>query len=295
MRYRTSVVPVEQTSTKRLKIALFSPLDHPFWEGVRQGALYAQTELKAKNVDVDYLGYTKDFSKLNIDLKERIENNYDGLILPGFLGGIDEDINIAMRKSIAVMSFNCDYNEGVDRISYFGPDIPAQGRLAGEVISKALDNEGEIAIIRGPLETSINRVRRDAIYDVIIKKKKMKIAAEIEAEADNTRVYKNTKEALNKFPNLRGIVILTGGIIGAARAVEEMNLVGKVQIVCFDYDDDVLKLIKKGVIYAAIGQDPFGQGHDPIISMYNYLVTGERPDTITYTRTELLDKRSVAD
>ncbi len=295
MRYRTSIVPVEQTSSKRLKIALFSPLDHPFWEGVRQGVLYAQTELKAKNVDVEYFGYTKDFSKLNLDLKEKIDNNYDGLILPGFLGNIDEDINIAMRKNIAVMSFNCDYNEGVDRISYFGPDIPAQGRLAGDVVAKALDNEGEIALIRGPLETSINRVRRDAIFDVIAKKKKMKIAAEIEAETDNNRVYKNAKEALANFPNLKGIVILTGGIVGAAKAVEEMNLVGKVQIVCFDYDDDVLKLIKKGVIYAAIGQDPFGQGHDPIISMYNYLVTGEKPDTITYTRTELLDKRSVAD
>ena len=295
MRYRTSVVPVEQTSTKRLKIAFFSPLDHPFWEGVRQGALYAQTELKANNVDIEYFGYNKDFGRLNTDLKEKIENNYDGLILPGFLSGIDEDVMIAMKRNIAVMSFNCDFNEGIERISYFGPDIPAQGRLAGDVVSKALDNEGEIAIIRGPLDTSINRVRRDAIYEVISKKKKMKIAAEIEAEADNTRVYKNTKEALNKFPNLKGIVILTGGIIGAARAVEEMNLIGSVKIVCFDYDDDVLKLIKKGIIYTAIGQDPFGQGHDPIISMYNYLVTGDRPDAITYTRIELLDERSVAE
>lgn len=295
MRYRTSIAPVEQTSTKRLKIALFSPLDHPFWEGVRQGVLYAQTELKAKNVDIEYFGYTKDFAKLNKDMQEKIESNYDGLILPGFMGGIDEDIKIAMKKKIAVMAFNCDFNEGVDRISYFGPDIPAQGRLAGDVIAKALDNEGEIAIIRGPLDTSINRVRRDAIYEVITKKKKMKIAAEIEAETDNNRVYKNTKEALNMFPNLRGVVILTGGIVGAAKAVEEMNLVGTVKIVCFDYDDEVLKLIKKGVIYTAIGQDPFGQGHDPIISMYNYLVTGDRPDTITYTRTELLDERSVAD
>jgi methyl-accepting chemotaxis protein/ribose transport system substrate-binding protein len=295
MRYRTSVAPVEETSPKRLKIAFFSPLDHPFWESVRQGALYAQTELKAKNVDVEYLGYTKDFHKLNEAMQERIKSNFDGLILPGFLGNIDDDIISANRKGVAIMSFNCDFNEGIDRISYFGPDISASGKLAGEVISKALDNEGEIAIIRGPLETSINRVRRDSIYEVISKKKKMKIAAEIEAETDNTRVYKNTKEALTKFHNLRGIVILTGGIVGAAKAVEELGLIGKVKIVCFDYDDEVLKLIKKGTIYSAIGQDPFGQGHDPIISMYNYLVTGEKPESITYTRTELIDIRSVAE
>jgi methyl-accepting chemotaxis protein/ribose transport system substrate-binding protein len=105
MRYRTSVVPVEQTSSKRLKIALFSPLDHPFWESVRQGVLYAQTELKTKNVDVEFLGYTKDFGKLNTDLKDRIDKNYDGLILPGFTSGIDEDVMKAQRKNIAVIAF----------------------------------------------------------------------------------------------------------------------------------------------------------------------------------------------
>ncbi|NLP16855.1 MAG: substrate-binding domain-containing protein [Clostridiales bacterium] len=295
MRYRTSVVPVDEVSPKRLKIALFSPLDHPFWEGVRQGALYAQTELKAKNVDVEYLGYQKVDSRLNEALKERIANNYDGLILPGFLGNIDEDLIEAGRKNIALMSFNCDYNEGIDRIAYFGPNIPASGKLAGEVMAKALDNEGEIAIIRGAMNNFVNKVRTEAIYNIIKSKKKMKIATEIEAEADNDLVFMNTKEALTRFPNLKGIVILTGGIIGAARAVEQMGLVGKVKIVCFDYDDDVLKLIKKGIIYAAIGQDPFGQGHDPIISMYNYLVTGQKPDSICYTRTELIDIRSVAE
>lgn len=293
-RYMTSVVPVDQVSQKRLKIALFSPLDHTFWESVKTGVMYAQTELKAKNVDVEYHGYKKDFSKLNDDLRERIDNNYDGIILPGFLGNIDDDIVEANRKGIAVMAFNCDLNQGIDRISYFGPNTYEQGILAGEVMAKALDNEGEIAIIRGPLETSINRVRRDAIYDVIGKKKKMKLSAEIEAATDNTVVYKNTKEALNKFHNLSGIIILTGGILGATKAVEEMGYTGKVKIVCFDYDDDVIELIKRGVIHTAIGQDPFGQGHDPIISMYNYLVTGEKPDSVSYTRTELIDIRSVS-
>lgn len=293
-RYKTSVAPVTQDSPKRLKIAFLSPLDHPFWESVRQGVLYAQTELKSKNVDVEYLGFHKADHRLNEAITEKIENDFDGLIIPGFLT-VDDDIATANRKKIAVMAFNCDFAEGIERTSYFGPDIHASGKLAGDVIAKALDYEGEIAIIRGPLETSINSVRRDAIYNVLSKYKKMKMAAEIEAETDNNRVYKNTKEALSRFHNLKGIVILTGGILGAAKAVEEMGLVGKVKIVCFDYDDNVLELIRKGIIYSAIGQDPFGQGHDPIISMYNYLVTGEKPDSISYTRTELIDIRSVSE
>lgn len=294
-RYRTSIMPVDTQSQKRLKIAMISPLDHPFWEGVRQGALYAKTELKSKNVDVEYIGFTKVDHRLEDTIIEKIENNYDGIIFPGFVVGGEKFVKMANSKNIAVMAFNCDFAEGVDRIAYFGPDIYASGRLAGEAIANALNDEGQIAIIRGPLETSINRVRRDAIYEVVNKKKKMKMAAEIEAETDNSKVYKNTMEALNKFHNLSGIVILTGGITGAAKAVQDKGLTGKVKIVCFDYDNEVLDLIRKGVIYAAIGQDPFSQGHDPIIAMYNYLVTGEKPASVSYTRTEYIDIRSVSE
>lgn len=294
-RYRTAVVPVEQVSRKRLKIAMFSPLDHSFWESVKQGALYAQTELKAKNADIEYHGYPKDFSKFKEDLKEKIANNYDGIILPGFITNIDNELAEANSRGISLMSFNCDFNKSSDRISYFGPDIYEQGKLAGEIMANALENEGSIAIIRGPLDVPVNKKRVDAIHEVISKKKNMKVASEVEAATDDSVVYKQTKETLHKFHNLSGIIILTGGILGAARAVEEMGLTGVVKIVCFDYDDKVIDLVKRGVIYTAIGQDPFGQGHDPIISMYNYLVTGEKPDSVYYTRTNVIDMASIAE
>ena len=72
-------------------------------------------------------------------------------------------------------------------------------------------------------------------------------------------------------------------------------LLAEVKIVCFDYDEEVIKADKKGHIHAAIGQDPFGQGHDPIIHMYNYLVTGERPDSVCPTRSEVIDIRNVTE
>lgn len=294
-RYKTSVVPVDNTGTRRLKIAMLSPLDNSFWEGVRQGALYAKTELKGRNADIEYHGFQRLDSKFRETLKEKINNSYDGIVIPGFVDGVDKIIEEAYRKNISIMTFNCDFPEGKERIAYFGPDIYASGKLAGEIITKALNGEGEVAIIRGSLDTSINRIRRDAIYDVINKKKKMRIAAEIEAETDITKIYKNTIETLNRFQNLDGIVVLTGGIAGVTRAVGEKGLSGKVKIVCFDYDDEVLSQIRKGIIYAAIGQDPFSQGHDPIISMYNYLVIGEKPSSVSYTRTEIIDINSVSE
>lgn len=294
-RYKTSVVPVKQDSPRRLKIVMLSPLDHPFWQGVRQGALYAKNELKSKNVDVDYVGFETVGSTFNEVMRDKIEEGCDGIIAPGFIGQIEQNVAFANRKNIPVMAFNCDFSEGTKRLSYFGPNVHAAASLAGELLSDALDEEGEVAIIRYGLDTSINQVRRDAIEAITKKKKKLKLVDEIECDVNPDVVYKNTKKILTDHPDLKGLVIVTGGVSGAARAIEEMNRIGKTKILCFDYDDEVIKLIRKGIVCTAMGQDPFGQGHDPIITLFNYLVTGEAPENITYTRTEVIDKRSAGD
>lgn len=294
-RYKTSVVPVKQDSPRRLKIVMLSPLDHPFWQGVRQGALYAKNELKSKNVDVDYIGFEVVGSSFNDVMRTKIEEGCDGIIAPGFIGNIEQNVALANRKNIPVMAFNCDFSEGTKRLSYFGPNVNAAALLAGELLAHSMDEEGEVAIIRYGLDTSVNRIRRDAIESIIKKKKKMKLVAEIECNVNDDVVYKNTIKALTEHPDLKGLVIVTGGVTGAARAIEEMKRVGKTKIICFDYDDEVIRLIKKGIVSTAMGQDPFGQGHDPIITLFNYLVTGQEPENITYTRTEVIDKRSVGE
>ena len=292
-RYKTSIVPVAQVSQKRLKIALIGPLDHPFWQGVRQGALYAQNELKAKNVDVDYIGFEIINDNMNNAIDEKIEAGYDGIVIPGFINRAEEHVAAANRKNIPVMAFNCDFKEGTKRLSYFGPDVHAAGIMAGELVAKLLDDDGEVAILSGDLNTSVNKIRTDAVLEIIKKKKNIKLVAEIEVDISDEKVYNSTKDVLIKNPNIKGIVIVTGGIAGAARAIEEFGLIGKTKIVCFDYDNTIIELIKKGLVYAAMGQDPFGQGHDPIIALYNYIVADEKPESTTYTRTEVIDIRSV--
>ena len=71
-------------------------------------------------------------------------------------------------------------------------------------------------------------------------------------------------------------------------------LIGKVKCVVYDIDADTLSYIKKGALTATIGQDPFGQGHDPIVHIYNYLVTKEKPlSEKLWTRIDVIDKDNV--
>lgn len=294
-RYKTSVIPVKQVSPKRLKLVMMSPLDHPFWKTVRQGALYAQTELKTKNVDIEYIGFEKTDHRFNETLNQKIDEGCDGLILPGFVSDIDKCILRANQKGIPVMAFNCDFPAGTKRLSYFGPNVHAAGTTVGELLVKGIDGEGQVAIFRGDYTTTINQIRCSCVKKVLAKHKKIKIVTEIDDVITNDTVYEKMKELLNYYPDLSGVIIISGGAPGAAKAIEELGRVGKVKLICFDYDDEIIELIKKGIVYAAMGQDPFGQGHDPIIYMYNYLVANQIPEDITYTRSEAIDFRSLSE
>ncbi len=79
-------------------------------------------------------------------------------------------------------------------------------------------------------------------------------------------------------PDLAGIYVTAGGPFGAAAAVEDAGKAGEVAVVSFDFVDETMEFVQKGVISATIGQGPFAQGHDPAVRLFNYLVGGVVPE-----------------
>lgn len=293
-RYKTSIAPVDNKANKPHRIVMMSPLDHPFWHSVRKGALYAENELKSLNTTVEYIGFDKNENNEFVStLAEKIKEGCDGLILPGVVPGIEEKIAYANQKNIPVIAFNNDFSNNVKRLSYFGPDVKEGARIAGELLATAMAGEGQYAFLSGDISNPINHLRRDTIMSIMKKHKDVTLATEIELSTDDDYVHKNIKDILQKFYQLKIIVIISGGASAAAKAIRQMDRVGTTKIICFDYDDEVIELIRQGIVYAALGQDPFGQGHDPVIYLYNYLAAGEVPEDVIHTRTEIMNSNNI--
>ena len=292
-RYRTAITPVEQSSSKRLKFIMVSPVNSSFWTTVRQGALYAQTELKEKNTEIELLGFERADKEFMDMLLSKVNEGCDGLILPGFVKDIEAVAQKANEKRIPVMAFNCDFVDSSKRLSYFGPNIQAEGTLAAEILARSIDEEGEILIFKGNSKSSMNCIRRDAAVAKLAKYSEIKIVGEIDDVESTSQVYNKLKEKLYYLPNIKGVLFIGDGAGGAARLIEEQKMIGKIKLFCFNFNDDTEEMIKKGIIHKVFRQDPFGQGHDPIIYLYNYLVANKAPESNTYTRTEIVDQYSV--
>lgn len=298
-KFNTSILPVAKSSDKKLKLAFLSVLDHEFWYAVRRGAIYAQNELSGKNAEVDYFGFDGGSTagkKLTAKMKECIDNNYDGIAIPPFFPDTIPLVEEASKKGIAVVVFNCEFEVKTSRLAYFGPNTYDAGKLAAQLIVKALGGGGNVIMVGRDSSSRIHGIRRTAFLDTIKKNKKIKLVSDIISEDDGDAVYEGVKKYLSNNKDVQGIFVTGGGIGSAAKAIEELGLIGKIKVVGFDHSKEIFEYIKKGLIYAAIGQDPFGQGHDPLVWLYNYIMTGKKvEDENTWSRLDVIDGSNVND
>lgn len=293
--FNTSVVPVDMQRTETVKIAFLSMLDNDFWYGVRRGAFYAQKELEDKNVIIEYTPLTNEDGKLDDHLRKRlrecIDQRFDGIILPGFLQGANDYLKEAIKKGIKVISFNCDCSKDIKKLACFSPDGNEAGTLAAKCMKKALDKRGNIFIVTGDQKVLVNKERKESFEREIKTCRTMHVLGSIIIEDVPEKVYKETVNILNSRSDIDAIYITSGMAVAVAKAIVDTGNAHKIILIGFDHNQEIYDYIKKGIIAAAIGQDPFGQGHDPIVWLYNHLVTGEPlPKVYMACRLSVVDK-----
>lgn len=292
--YQTSVVPVKDRPSKKVKIGIYCILDNDFWHAVRRGIIYAKNELEALGAEVRYIPFENwdMVADLPTEFKKMQDEDFDGYICPGFMTDRGADLNHARALGKKVFVFNCDSPDTGCRDAVFQPDTFDAGITAAKEMGKALENDGRIIILCGDEDILVNKIRKEGFLSQISRMKGMKVLDTVYIEDNEDDTYAKAVEAINRYPDANGIYITTGTPLAAARAIEESGR--KISLIVFDHSQEIFKYIRKGIIKAAIGQDPFGQGHDPIIYMYNCIVTGEPlPSTNMKCRVNIVDGDNV--
>jgi len=161
-----------------------------------------------------------------------------------------------------------------------GQDAYAAGQLAGQIIEDITGGNGKIGVITGVFGATQHELRMNGALDYLAEKVPgIQVVGKYENKDKAETAYSLTKDMLTAHPDLKLVYVTAGGPFGAAKAIQDMGLTGKVGVVCYDHIPDNLKYVKSGEILAAIAQDPFGQGFDSCVYLYNYLVAGQKPES----------------
>ena len=285
------VEPIDQMPDEPLKIAVLGLENNPFWVPVKQGALDAAETLAEYNTQVDWIVPPGDKHTADV-FGQAIENalvqEYDAIATIAGDSGIVPYINRAVERGVPVATFNVETTTENGRLFFVGADLYEQGVRAGEVMAEELGGEGKVAVMTGFFSVEGHEQRRLGFLEALEENApNVEIAGQVETLDQNDTAYTQTVDFLNSNPDLNGIFVAAGGQIGAGNAVKDQGKAGEITIICYDYIPETMEMVEDGTITGTIGQNPYAQGHDPAIRLYNYLVGGVVPPAgrlLTFSR-----------
>ncbi|WP_131113455.1 sugar ABC transporter substrate-binding protein [Lichenihabitans psoromatis] len=263
-----------------LKIAFLSFQNNPFWVPVTEGAKAAADYLKAQNVKVDYvdLGDSLNAEAVIAGIEGAVAQKYDGIVTVPIFDGTERAINEAADAGVPVFNIIAEGSVPSKRIAFMGQDAIAAGQQLGAFMVKKLGGKGKIGVITGYFGAVQHNNRMKGAIDYIkANAPGITIVGPFENQDKAEVAYSLVQDMVTANPDLSLVYVTAGGPFGAAKAIKDLGLVGKVGVVGFDHTPDNMAYLKTGEMYALIDQAPFQQAFDSTVTLYNTLVTGKPP------------------
>lgn len=167
-------------------------------------------------------------------IEDLIAQKVDAIVVVPFSAeALEPVLKKAREKGIVVITHEADGMENTDfNIEAF--DNYEYGAFLMENLAQAMGGEGEYMTTVGSLTTKSHMQWEEGAYNYQIEKyPNMKaVARQLETNDDLKTASEKLRETLKAFPNLKGFQGSSGNdAAGAALAVEEMGLNGKMKVV----------------------------------------------------------------
>ena len=255
----------ENSATKRLRIAVVTNNSSDWWAIAKKGGEDAAKELGDVEFDFRMLPEgTAAAQKALVD--DLLARGVDGIMVsPLDVENQQEMLNNAAAKTL-LFTLGADAPKS-NRAVYVGSDDTEAGKMAGEMVKKALPNGGKIMVFVGRSDAQ-NAIERLNGLKKGIEGGNIEIIDVRTDEADSAKAKMNAADALTKYPDIAGMVGLwsynTPAIVNAAK---DSGKLGKVKIIGFDEDEQTLQAVKDGHVFTTIVQQPYGFTKDAVTRM----------------------------
>lgn len=263
-----------------LRIAFMAFQNNPFWIPVTEGAKAAKDYLANYNTTVDYvdLGDTLSAEAVISGIESAMAQKYNGIVIVPIFDGTERAINEAVAQGIPVVNIIAEGNAPSDRLAFIGQNAKAAGAQLGEFMGKKLGGKGKIGVITGYFGAVQHNDRMNGAIDYLkANYPDIQIVGPFENQDKAEVAYSLVQDMYTANPDLSLVYVTAGGPFGAAKAIKDLGLTGKVGVVGFDHTPENVEYLKSGEMWALIDQAPFQQAFDSTVMLYNYLNDGKAP------------------
>ncbi len=279
---------------------------HPWWDAVALGIEDAAAQYEDMGVVIEYEYLAPDKASAQDQIRRLNEAAGRGFDVIGVdvadVERITPVINQLMEEGQKVMTFSSSdapKEAGCQRIAYVGNTHNYEdGAALTQILCEALGYRGKVAILVGTKDAPCHEDRALGAQDVLSAYPDMEVV-EIGYDGDSAEAAcQLTEEFLARHHDLAGIICCNmSNPVGAARAVIQAKREGEIVIVGMDHDQEALRYLRDGVIYALGVQDCYSIGFDTVqvaVKIADGLLPGEAYPEKTEEMTTIIYQDSAA-
>jgi ribose transport system substrate-binding protein len=262
------------------------------WNLVKQGVREAAFEF---DVNVNFMAPDEetDVYQQEILVNNAIENKVDAIVLAASdyreMSSIVEKAN---ENKIPVITI--DSGVSTDKVlSKVSTNNFELGKQAAERLVQLTGENSKLAILSFVKGSESAQKREEGVLEVLSKYPGVQVVPTEYCYSSESLAALQTRNILSLYDNVDGIVALNSSAsLGAAQAIEELGLIGKVKLITFDSTMLGIQHLEKGTIQATVIQNPVAMGYLGV--KYAVMAAkGEKiPDNINI-ESKLIDKGSM--
>jgi ribose transport system substrate-binding protein len=274
---------VRTPEPKRLKLALVTWTQDPFWQPLLRGARdYADKS----NIDLTIVQAKPSVDEQTQDIKQVLNSGVDGIAVSPNDADAQRDILSQAAGKVPLVTFDTDAPDS-GRKRFVGIDNYAAGRVCGSEMIDAMPQGGAILISVGSVTMQHGRDRRQGVIDELMQRgfDRSRTPDAIDAKLQGpkfTIVYTATDggvpdkavdaiaAGLRAHPEVKGIIgLFSYSAPAALAAMKEVGRTDPIAIVGFDASDETQAALEAGTIHSSILQDSYRCGYETMEVLAN--------------------------
>ncbi len=261
----TSVLAEDHSDDEYIYVSSMGNLE--FFNAHKYGWKVAGEQLGVKTSYVGPAEY--DMNAMVAAFDQAIARKPKGIVVFAVEPVLEPSINKAVEAGIPVVTILGDL-PNTKRLAFVGSYQYDLGYVGGENLAEAIGGEGKVAVLSIPGVQMFDD-REEGYRAAFAEYPDIEVVQVGDTKADTVTSINTAKDILQRFPDLAAFACTdsTGGI-GAATAVEELGMVGEVDIVSMDRNSDVLQKIKEGVVTGTVAQNDAAMAYWALLVLYHY-------------------------
>lgn len=209
---------------------------------------------KLFGVEVSFSGPANDdMNDMCTQMETAIAKEPAGICVWGYDAALDPYIKKAQDGGIPVVTYVGSTDEQGD--TYIGTSQYDLGYQGGKLYADMINGEGQVSILTVS-GSDMFEERQRGFEDAFAEYSGVEVVAIGDTKADSNTATSAAKDIAVKYPDMTGFVCCDStGATGAATALSELNLQGKVDVLGLDRNSDTLEMVKDKTITGTLCQN----------------------------------------